>query len=500
MVNDTQLGYARAIVAEGRRLGVTDRGLVIGLATALVECDLIMYANRADPETLKYPYQRIGSDSKSSGLFQQQPPWWGTAAERMDPTASARMFFEALKRLDYNGPRSAGWYAQQVQRSAYPDRYDQRMAEASALFKSLGASASAPSKEATMAGWSGDPIWLADVLRAEGLICDIYDGAFDRGHGDFGGIWGVVVHHTGSNPPSNSPGSIAKHPTLGLASQLHLARDGKWTLCGVGIAYHAGQGSWPGIEKNNANAVTIGVEAENNGTEGWSEAQYKSYVRGVGAILRRLGYQSDRVIGHKEWAAIQGKWDPGGIDMNAYRRDVQAVIDRKFDAPVPIANEIDEAAKRAPWVGARVRPEEITVGADGKGRLGVYENAHIYFYPGVGAFPIPGGGLFESYATYDYERGVLGYPVREFAKLDQGAVQAFQGGVLYRKDGSDGYYVYGEIGKRWASEGYELGPLGWPISNENVDANGNRYQLFENGSLYWHSTGVTKLTAVTSKG
>ena len=43
-----------------------------------------------------------------------------------------------------------------------------------------------------------DPTWLPDVLRAEGLTCDIYPGAFDRGHGDFGDIWGVVCHHTGS--------------------------------------------------------------------------------------------------------------------------------------------------------------------------------------------------------------------------------------------------------------------------------------------------------------
>jgi hypothetical protein len=377
------------------------------------------------------------------------------------------------------------------------------MAEADALYRLLG---EPPTPKPEGVHTMGDPVWLADVLRAEGLTCDVFPGAFDRGQGDFGGIWGVICHHTGSNPPSNNPGYIAKHPALGLASQLHLARDGKFTLCGVGIAYHAGQGSWPGIAKNNANAVTIGIEAENNGTEGWSGAQYDAYVRGVAAILRKLGYGSDRAIGHKEWGAIQGKWDPGGIDMNAFRRDVQARLTPPPEpTPPPIINEIDEAAKRNPWVGARVRPEEITVGSDSKGRLGVYENAHIYFHPDTGAHPIPHkdpavekSGLFEAYATYDYERGILGYPVRDFAPLDgatgRGAVQAFQGGVLYRKDGADGFVVHGSIGKRWADEGYELGPLGWPVSNEAVDPNGNRYQLFENGSLYWHSSGVTKLT------
>lgn len=500
-----RLGYVDAIVTEGRRQGITDRGLIISLSTALVESNITVYANSKVPESLALPHDKVGSDGKSVGIFQQQVVWgnnawwWGDAATCMDPTSSAHLFFERLKQLDYNNTgRSAGKYAQDVQQSAYPDRYDERMPEAQALFESLGT----PTEETAVA-WSGDPIWLADVLRADGLECDIYDGAFDRGHGDFGGIWGVIAHHTGSNPPSNNPGYIAKHPTLGLASQLHLSREGKFTLCGVGIAYHAGTGSWAGITANNANAVTIGIEAENNGTEGWSPAQYDAYVRGVAAILWKLGHGSDRVIGHKEWGAIQGKWDPGGIDMNSFRRDVEARLQAKREplvvVPPVVVNEIDEAAKRAPWVGARVRPEELAVGDDGKGRLGVYENAHIYFYPGIGAFPIPGGGLFEAYASLNYERGILGYPVREFTKLDEGAVQAFQGGVLYRKDNTDnGYVVYGAIGERWAAEGYENGPLGWPVSNEGVDGNDNRYQLFEHGSLYWHSTGVTKLSKVSS--
>lgn len=61
-----------------------------------------------------------------------------------------------------------------------------------------------------------DPTWLPDVLRAEGLTCDIYPGAFDRGHGDFGDIWGVVCHHTGSF--SETPRGIAVLNKGGCAS------------------------------------------------------------------------------------------------------------------------------------------------------------------------------------------------------------------------------------------------------------------------------------------
>lgn len=319
-------GYAREVLRAGRDLGITPRGIVIGFATVCVECDWIMYANAKVPESLDLPHERVGSDGFSVGLFQQQIRkgangqwWWSDCATCMDPYKSARLFFDRLALRNYNHG-DAGAHAQAVQGSAFPDRYGQRMAEAQQLYDRIA-------NEEAPVGWKGDPVWLADVLRAEGLQCDIFPGAMDRGHGDMGDIWGIVAHHTGASG-SPGPGAIANHPQLGLCSQLHLDRGGKYTLCGVGVAWHAGNGSWPGLPANGANNRTIGIEAENNGTEGWSIAQYGAYVRGCAAIIRKLGYKSDRVIGHKEWAGpSQGKWDPGGIDMNDFRRDVQAVID-----------------------------------------------------------------------------------------------------------------------------------------------------------------------------
>ncbi|NMM84321.1 hypothetical protein B2J88_08100 [Rhodococcus sp. SRB_17] len=185
-----------------------------------------------------------------------------------------------------------------------------------------------------------DPLWLADELRKEGVAVVEYPAWKDRGHGDFGTIWGVVAHHTGGNPPGNNPGNIANHPTLGLCSQIHLSRTGVATVVGAGIANHAGRGSWPGISENNANAVTIGVEAENNGTEGWTPAQYDAYVRICAAICRKIGQPASHVIAHWEWAgAAQGKWDPGGLDMDKFRADIQARLNNK-----PEEGDMDFAA------------------------------------------------------------------------------------------------------------------------------------------------------------
>ncbi|MBF6333451.1 C39 family peptidase [Nocardia transvalensis] len=56
----------------------------------------------------------------------------------MDPARSAGLFYAALARLDYtSGAHSPGWYAQQIQQSAYPNRYDERIPDAQALYDRL---------------------------------------------------------------------------------------------------------------------------------------------------------------------------------------------------------------------------------------------------------------------------------------------------------------------------------------------------------------------------
>lgn len=213
-------------------------------------------------------------------------------------------------------------------RKAYLEEIKRHVQQASTLYDRFAV--------VTAKGWTGDPVWLRDVLRAEGLTVREVPGWLERGHGNMGTLWGVMAHHTGSNNASAE--SIAFHPELGLCSQIHLGRDGVVTLCGVGEAWHAGAGSYPGLGTNNANPVTIGIEAANDGggppvqphRSCWPDAQYLAYVKTVAAILRRIGKDSSRVIGHKEWAGrTQGKIDPGGIDMDRFRIDVQNQIDSK---------------------------------------------------------------------------------------------------------------------------------------------------------------------------
>lgn len=155
--------YARAVIAEGRRRAITERGIVIALATCLVESNLTMYANAKVPASMSIPHDAVGSDGFSVGLFQQQVVmgangqwWWGDAATCMNPTLSAGLFYGRLAKLNYNGPNSPGSYAQAVQGSAFPDRYDQRMGDAQALYDRLNTGVNVPNAPAytESAQWS----------------------------------------------------------------------------------------------------------------------------------------------------------------------------------------------------------------------------------------------------------------------------------------------------------------------------------------------------------
>jgi N-acetylmuramoyl-L-alanine amidase len=146
----TAAQYAPKVLQAGVDLGITPKGIVIGFATVFVESDWVMYANASVPASMSLPYDAVGSDSASVGLFQQQvvgPPWWwGDAATCMDPYKSAQLFFTRLAaNTDYNSDANTpGSYAQAIQGSAFPDRYDEHMADAQALYNSLTSGGTPP--------------------------------------------------------------------------------------------------------------------------------------------------------------------------------------------------------------------------------------------------------------------------------------------------------------------------------------------------------------------
>ena len=173
----TKDGIAIAIIHEGQRRAVSQKGIQIALSTGLVESDLTMHANNNDPESLQYPHDAVSKDYDSSGVFQQRPQWWGTAHQRMDVAHSAGMFYDALNGYDYNSDaHSPGWYAYQVQDCAeeYADRYDERYPEACEYYDRLAWEVCpAQPGVCTVAGSIGPmvtPLWQSQPLRGEVVL------------------------------------------------------------------------------------------------------------------------------------------------------------------------------------------------------------------------------------------------------------------------------------------------------------------------------------------
>ncbi|MFI7527476.1 hypothetical protein [Nocardia salmonicida] len=108
------------IVAVGKEMGASDEAIKAAIATGLVESEMTNV---------------VGGPDTSTGVMQQQDydEWTkGGTRNRQDPGDAARTFYEKYAETDAS--LTPGQRAQAVQRSAYPDKYDARMDEASTLY------------------------------------------------------------------------------------------------------------------------------------------------------------------------------------------------------------------------------------------------------------------------------------------------------------------------------------------------------------------------------
>ena len=113
--------------------------------------------------------------------------------------------------------------------------------------------------------------------------------------------------------------------------------DGKCHLIAVGPCNHAGDGFYPGLGSNNGNRRLIAFECcwptprpdlplGYDPHEQWSTPLIITMRDATAAVLKKLGVGSARAIGHKEYAPNR-KIDPGNMDMNWFRGEVQKDLD-----------------------------------------------------------------------------------------------------------------------------------------------------------------------------
>ncbi|WP_199589264.1 hypothetical protein [Blastococcus sp. TF02A-26] len=120
-----QIGNARTIAQVGRDRGLPERAVVIALATAMQESSL---------RNLDH------GDRDSLGLFQQRPSQgWGTPEQVQDPLYAAGIFYDRLLEVPGWDTARLTESAQRVQRSGFPEAYQQHEAMAVELATTLDA-------------------------------------------------------------------------------------------------------------------------------------------------------------------------------------------------------------------------------------------------------------------------------------------------------------------------------------------------------------------------
>jgi N-acetylmuramoyl-L-alanine amidase len=199
---------------------------------------------------------------------------------------------------------------------------------------------------------------LLAALRGEGLTVVEHRNwrTHNRaGHGAWGPVNGVMIHHTVTSGTKNSVELCYNgRPDLpGPLCHGVIAKDGSVHLVGNGRANHAGLGddevlravvAERGLPAHNelntdGNARFYGFECVNlgNGRDPWPAAQLEAIEKAAAGICRAHGWSERSVIGHLEWS--YEKIDPTGFTMSSLRGRVRERLAAKPDGgrqpPVP---------------------------------------------------------------------------------------------------------------------------------------------------------------------
>lgn len=188
------------------------------------------------------------------------------------------------------------------------------------------------------------------ALRAEGLTVRERDGwkTHNRaGHGAWGPLYGVMVHHTGGGE-SGSDDILSRglSDLPGPLCQGAIHKDGIVTAIGWGRANHAGGGD-PGVlaavkaedyplPRTNehqgsdgavdGNAHFVGYECINkgDGKDPWPAVQLEAIARACAAVCRLYDWSADSVIRHMDWS--DWKPDPKGVDWGKMRSRIDEIL------------------------------------------------------------------------------------------------------------------------------------------------------------------------------
>lgn len=179
---------------------------------------------------------------------------------------------------------------------------------------------------------------LADAARKSGLQVVELPGWRTRGRPGAFAPRGVLCHHTGGTSDSRAyvewMALEGRDDLPAPLCQLALSRTGVVYVLAAGRANHGGTARASGpIPAGDANAMLVGIEAMNTGSEGWTDVQRDAYARLCAALCQHYGWPAAAVRAHRE-TSTTGKWDPGLLDMDEHRATVARLLDNGLEDDV----------------------------------------------------------------------------------------------------------------------------------------------------------------------
>ncbi|WP_158578928.1 peptidoglycan recognition protein family protein [Spongiactinospora rosea] len=169
--------------------------------------------------------------------------------------------------------------------------------------------------------------------------------------------------HPGAWPPPEAslqgPGALGpgRAGLAGPLSHFGLGRSGRIYVIAAGRCWH----NAPSTSAHHTNSASIGIEAENNGSQPWPAGQLDAYRKLCAEPCNAFDLPASRVRGHKE--VNREKPDPHHIDMNTFRAEVARRIKGENDVSAKelwtheLASATRSRRSRCAWTSAATSPE-----------------------------------------------------------------------------------------------------------------------------------------------
>jgi uncharacterized protein with LGFP repeats len=119
-----------------------------------------------------------------------------------------------------------------------------------------------------------------------------------------------------------------------------------------------------------------------------------------------------------------------------------------------------------------------------RGSVSHFQGGDIYYSAGTGANEVQ-GAILARYAQMGGPATTLGFPTTDESPTADGLGRYnwFQNGAIHWSPGTGAHAVVGAIYAKWEALNWEIGGLGYPISEVAVAPNGDRSIDFQHGRI-----------------